>query len=103
MDDTSSYGPETATIKQMQGGAYSYAVHWYAGTGNWAASGVTVKVYDAHGLVATYTAPNSSSEPDATGKKWWYVFDLSGTTLAPKNALSANPPHTSSVTSLGIK
>ena len=105
VDDVTSFGPETVTIAQMQSGTYSYAVHWYDGSGNWAASGGTVKVYDASGLVATYTAPANSSEPGATGAVWWYVFDLSGTTLTPKNTLSTNPPLPSSVSvgSLGAK
>ncbi len=103
VDDTTSYGPETITIAQLQSGTYSYAVHWYAGTGSWAGSEAVVRVYDSGGLIATYTAPNNANEPGASGAEWWYVFDLTGTTLTPKNTLSTNPPHTSAVTSLGVK
>ena len=103
VDDTTSYGPETITVKQLQSGTYSYAVHWYAGTGSWAGSDAVVRVYDASGLVATYAAPGNASEPDASGAEWWYVFDLNGSTLTPKDTLSTNPPLSSAVTSLGTK
>ncbi|WP_287416707.1 carboxypeptidase regulatory-like domain-containing protein [Oceanithermus sp.] len=103
VDDTSGYGPETITVARPQTGVYSYAVHWYAGTGSWAASGGTVHVYDASGLIATYTAPANAGEPGAGGLVWWYVFDMDGGALLPKNTLSSNPPQTSGVASLGVK
>ena len=102
-DGATSYGSETVTTAQMQSGSYSYAVHWYAGAGSWAGSDAVVRVYDASGLVATYTAPGNASEPDASGAEWWYVFDLNGSTLTPKDTLSTNPPLSSAVTSLGTK
>ncbi len=103
VDDTDSYGPETITISQLQGGTYSYAVHWYTGAGSWAGSDAVVRVYGANGLIAAYTVPNNANEPGGSGALWWYVFDLSGSTLTPKNTLSTNPPHTSQVSSLSAK
>lgn len=97
VDDTTSYGPETITIAQMQDGTYSYAVHWFAGTGSWAASEAVVRVYDVNGLAATYTAPNDTSLGE---KSWWYVFDLDGTTITEKNTLSTSPPRTSAQASV---
>lgn len=97
VDDTTGYGPETTTVSRLLTGVYSYAVHWYGGTGSWATSGGTVRVYDASGLIATYTAPSNANEPGAGGMVWWYVFDLDGGSLVPKNTLSSNPPIPSAV------
>ncbi|HGY09205.1 MAG TPA: hypothetical protein ENK37_04000 [Oceanithermus profundus] len=103
VDDTTSFGPETVTIAQLQSGTYRYAVHWFAGAGSWAGSRAVVKVYDAGGLIASYTAPANSSEPGAGSLRWWYVFDLEGGTLLPKNTLSTNPPLPSSTSLLRVK
>ncbi len=93
VDDTDSYGPETITIKQIQSGTYKYALHWYAGSGDWAHSGATVRVYDAHGLVKEYHAPADSSHGV---NSWWYVFDLNGAHISDRNtAITDAPPEAS--------
>ncbi len=100
VDDTDSYGPETITITQMQGGTYSYAVHWYSGTGSWAGSDAVVKVYDASGLLKTYYAPSDTTFGEDS---WWYVFDLDGGVIVTKDSLSDTPPLPSSVSVQQVK
>ncbi|WP_457630662.1 YfaP family protein [Oceanithermus sp.] len=96
-DDTDGEGPERIEITRLQNGTYSYAVEWFAGEGSWADSRATVNVYDGDRLVASFNAPADRNEPDASGKEWWYVFDIDGNTgvITVKNLLSTDPPYPS--------
>ena len=76
VDDTSSYGPETTTIYQLQTGTYKYGVYLFAGTGALTTSLAIVKVYNGSSLVKTYTVPTTG-----TGA-WWNVFTMNGTSGA---------------------
>ncbi|WP_457627977.1 carboxypeptidase-like regulatory domain-containing protein [Oceanithermus sp.] len=100
VDDTDGYGPETITIAQMQGGVYSYAVHWYSGTGTWAGSEAVVRLYDADGLVREFSAPNDSTYGEDS---WWYVFDFENGVVTSKDLLSTTPPLPSSVSLQRVK
>ncbi len=87
-DDTTGYGPETTTIAQRYPGTYTFAVYLYYGSGTLPTSGARVQVYDTSGLVTQFAVP-------ATGTgRWWYVFEMDGTTgaITPINTiLSASP------------
>ena len=89
LDDTTSYGPETTTIYQMnENGKYSFYVHDFTNSyedvsNAMASSGAQVKVYAGEALVATYHVPNQSGT-------LWHVFDFDAKTrkLIPVNAMS---------------
>lgn len=89
LDDTTSYGPETTTIYQMnENGKYSFYVHDFTNSyedvsSAMASSGAQVKVYAGKELVATYHVPNQSGT-------LWHVFDFDAKTrkLIPVNAMS---------------
>lgn len=76
VDDTSSYGPETITIKldQAQAGVYQYYVKHYAGSGNIATSGTVVKVYRGDTCIKTYYAPSTATTAI------WNVFKIDTST-----------------------
>jgi len=94
VDDTTSYGPETTTIMQMNSGTYHYAIHWFSGSGSWAASGATVQVYNSSGMVREFHAPADTTH---TNKSWWYIFDLDNSgNIVVKNTVSDTPPFASS-------
>jgi hypothetical protein len=76
VDDSSSYGPETITIKQWYPGAYSFAVQKWSADSDLTVSQARVHVYKGADLVATYDVPTSGSGG------WWYVFDIDGATQA---------------------
>ncbi|MBE2235109.1 MAG: carboxypeptidase regulatory-like domain-containing protein, partial [Anaerolinea sp.] len=88
VDDTSSYGPETVTIKQRFNGTYVYGVYNWTNDAAITSSGGRVQVYGASGLVAQFDVPSSG------GGRWWYVFDLNGNTgqITPRNVIQNNPP-----------
>ena len=72
-DDTDSYGPETVTIRRINDGVYTYAVHNYSDRGSsystsLSSSGAQVKVYRGAELVMTYNVPTGT---DGT---LWTVF-----------------------------
>jgi hypothetical protein len=75
-DDTSSYGPETITIRTHEtdyyAGEYVYVVHHYSGTGNLETSGAQVRVYAGDSLAVTVNAPQGCEE----GDRYWYVGRL---------------------------
>ncbi len=87
VDDTTSYGPETITIKQRFDGTYVYAVHHFAGSGSLATSSATVRVYDSSGLIREFHVPSGSGI-------WWYVFDMDGRTgrITSRNYITSSSP-----------
>ncbi len=75
VDDTTSFGPETITVTQrVTGGNYVYYVYNYSGSPDIAGSGAKVEVFDATGLVASFTVPETGSGT------YWHVFDMDGDT-----------------------
>ena len=87
VDDVDGFGPETVTLK---GSIWSkprrgYSVYHYAGSGNMASSGGTVKVFKSTGLVRTF-----SSGP-AQVNRWWQNFCLDGS----KNLIDVGQPNCS--------
>lgn len=90
-DDTSSYGPETVTVYQLNDtGTYSYYVYDYTNGGEdydielGEISRAKVKVYNQGSLIATFSVP-SGEEGDC-----WHVFDYDAATntITPVNTMS---------------
>lgn len=77
VDNTSSYGPETITITNING-KYHYFVHDFTESGNFGSSGAVVKVY-----LPGKSAPEVFQIPtDIQGDKW-DVFDIENGELKP--------------------
>lgn len=82
VDDVSSFGPETITIVPAGvNGMYRYSVHNYSvqGAGGGQSihtSGATVRVYDATGLIRTYTPPAPTAANGGTNANTWRVFEM---------------------------
>ena len=93
IDDTTSFGPETVTIGQVQQGTYTYAVFLFAGSGTIGTSGAVVELYQGPNLLKTYPVPESPLWTDVNGAyRWWEVFTLgSDGTITDINAPSTNP------------
>lgn len=75
VDDTDGNGPETITIKYLNGstdynGTYRYYIHDYNNTGNLPASQATVTIYKDGEFINTYAIPSSGSQ------NFWHVFDM---------------------------
>lgn len=87
LDDTSSYGPETTTLYQQRSGIYRFSVHDYTNRESSSSfalsnSSAQVRIYQSSGLVASFNVPPN------TGGTLWAVFEMSGNTITPINAMS---------------
>ena len=87
LDDTTSYGPETTTVYEMEQGVYTFYVHDYTNRNSnnstaLATSGAKVEVYLGNSVTAAYVF----YVPDRAGTLW-EVFSYNSTTgiLTPKN------------------
>jgi len=96
VDDVSSYGPETITIKQQMNGTYQFWVDNFSETPDITTSAAEVRLYNGANLVRTFSIPTMP-----TGNLGWHVFDLVPTTgqLTEVNSLEpvvagscTNPP-----------
>jgi len=99
VDDVTSYGPETITIRKhnieersqdFYDGEYIYAVKHYSGASSIPESGATVRIYRGNVLVRTITAPPGTAYDDW----YWYVGRLNCRTGAWTlvNTYSASSP-----------
>ncbi len=86
VDDTSSYGPETVTIKADSAYPYYYYVHVYTSSGVFANSEAQVKVYQGDALLATYNVP-----PTTSSNKYWNVFAIVDGTIINYNTITSTP------------
>lgn len=89
LDDMSSYGPETITLKKTQAGVYKYAVHDYTNSSSTSStalsmSGAKVELYRGNTLIATYNVPINT-----TGTVW-NVFEIEGDTIRTINTMENN-------------
>lgn len=97
VDDTSSYGPETITVRNVKADEkFSYFVHDYTNSYSEVAnemslSGAKVQVYLEGKNIATYTIP--TNQPGTL----WHVFDFAGATKTIKSVNTLeyqNDPYT---------
>ena len=97
VDDTSSYGPETITVRNVKADEkFSYFVHDYTNSYSEVAnemslSGAKVQVYLEGKNIATYTIP--TNQPGTL----WHVFDFDGATKTIKSVNTLeyqNDPYT---------
>jgi uncharacterized repeat protein (TIGR01451 family) len=85
VDDTSSYGPETITVRNVKADEkFSYFVHDYTNSysevsNEMSLSGAKVQVYLEGKNIATYTIP--TNQPGTL----WHVFDFDGATKTIKS------------------
>lgn len=89
LDDISSYGPETITLKKTQDGVYKYAVHDFTNRSSTSStalsmSGAKVELYCGNSLIATYNVPIN-----VTGTVW-NVFEIEGDTIRTINTMENN-------------
>ena len=84
VDDTSSYGPETVTLKTNTANPYYYYVYKYSGTGDLAASGAQVKVYQGDALIASFNVPT-----DQGSGRYWNVFAIVNGQLVINNQITS--------------
>jgi hypothetical protein len=76
-DETTSFGPETITIKQQFGGTYKYHIHHFSGSGSISTtSQARVSVLRGSGVAAVFNAPSGQSG------NIWRIFDMDGSTGA---------------------
>ncbi|KAI7259972.1 hypothetical protein KC345_g10176 [Hortaea werneckii] len=98
-DDTTSYGPETTTIRKRVDGNYTFYVHNYSGNGinqteTLAASEAKVEIYNGNNAtpVKTYHIPVADSK-----SIYWNVFDMkvagSELTFVDNNVLTDTAPN----------
>lgn len=73
LDDVTSYGPETTTIRQDTAGTYKFYVHHYSGTSTLRASGAKIEVFRGNVNTPTevYTVPTG-----AGNEIYWLVFEM---------------------------
>lgn len=73
LDDTTSYGPETTTIRQLLPGTYTFYVHHYSGTSTIKMSGAKIDVF--HGAVPTPSATYTVEEGSGN-ELYWIVLKM---------------------------
>ncbi|PYI51489.1 S-layer homology domain-containing protein [Paenibacillus flagellatus] len=72
-DDTTSYGPETTTIRHTVDGLYRFYVHNYSGETNMRDSGAHIEVYEG----STTTPAKTYDIPTGTGtERYWTAFEM---------------------------
>lgn len=73
LDDVTSYGPETTTIRHLLPGTYTFYVHHFSGASTIKSSGAKIEVF--HGAVA---APSASFtvEEGSGNERYWVVFKM---------------------------
>jgi uncharacterized protein YfaP (DUF2135 family) len=69
LDDTTSYGPETTTIKNPAG-RFMFSVHNFNNTGTFVGSEARVKVY------LPGQAPMVFDDVPTNDGNWWHVFEI---------------------------
>ncbi len=84
LDDTSSFGPETITMKTVYNGIYKYSIHDYTNRNSQEStvlsmSKAKVELYKGEALIATFTVPEN------TVGTVWNVFEIEGDTIRTLN------------------
>ena len=87
VDDTTSFGPETVTIRQRLPGSYLYAIYNYRNEAPMSVSNARVTVYAGNAQIARYAFPGGAG-------RWWTVMRIDGATgqLTPVNTVNDTCP-----------
>ncbi|MCF8778380.1 DUF5011 domain-containing protein [Vibrio sp. IRLE0018] len=81
VDDTSSYGPETITINNIEHEAYYiYAVHHFSGSGSITSTSQARVRLQTGDVDTTYYAPSTGEG------RWWKVFEIKDGRIIPCNS-----------------
>jgi len=89
VDDVSSYGPETITIKQLSN-TCQFAIHNFSNESALTASEAHIDIYQGSTRIAYYDVPTSGNG------RWWYVCDLNANgSILTRNTLSDSAPASS--------
>ena len=84
IDDTSSYGPETITLRPTTDKPYYYYVYRYAGSGSVSSSGAQIKVYKGEQLENTFNVPSGQGTED-----YWNVFAIKDGEVIVKDTITS--------------
>ena len=83
-DDTSSYGPETITLRPTNSmSRYTYYVYNYSGSGTIQGSSASIELYKNNQLIKTFSPPNSNSSG-----RTWTVFAVQNGKIYTINTIS---------------
>lgn len=86
VDDTTSYGPETTTLRASGDRPYYFFVHKYAGSGTVAASGAQLRIYRGSELLQTMNVPSGGG-----GGIIWNAFAIKNGELMIRNTITSEP------------
>jgi hypothetical protein len=86
VDDTSSYGPETISLKPVSSTPYYYYIHNYSGESSITGSKATIKVYKGSKLLKEYSI--SSREKEGL---YWNVFAIKNGKIITQNTVTEYP------------
>lgn len=89
VDDTTSFGPETITLKAEQNGPYYYYIHRYAGSGSISTSEANITIYQNGQQIRRFSVPTNLGTAD-----YWNVFAIVNGQIIPRNTMT-NAPDTS--------
>ena len=84
VDDTTSYGPETTTLRASGNRPYYFFVHKYAGSGTVAASGAQLRIYRGSELLQTMNVPSGGG-----GGIIWNAFAIKNGELMIRNTITS--------------
>ena len=83
VDQQTGYGPETISISAVQTGTYTFYVHNFTGSGDFA--GANLKIYNSAGLMHSIDAGSSALA-------YWNLGTFNGTTFTISNTFGAAAP-----------
>jgi hypothetical protein len=86
VDDRSSYGPETITLKTVSSTPYYYYIHNYSGDAEITDSMATVKVYKGTKLLKEFKIPTQGGDG-----LYWNVFAIKNGEIITKNTVTESP------------
>ena len=84
VDDTTSYGPETVTLRPTAQDAYYYYIYKYAGDGTVASSEAKIVVYKGEDVVKIFNVPSNLGTND-----YWNVFAIKDGELIVQNTITS--------------
>ena len=85
VDDTTSYGPETITLRPTTTNPYYYYIYKYSGSGTVATSEAQIRLYKDGVLLRTFNVPTDQGDGD-----YWNVFAIINGRLVVKNTITSS-------------